>query len=679
MQLKNAVWVLVLAVGISASKVLADEVQRLRTVFITFPPTLVNDTEVQTEIVRGVTDGAQYQPLPHPQSPFRLSTGTNIITARNGELVLTALFKPEEAGQVSQDIFLVRLPVTSADTIRLRLTGLGYSLERMEYRFFGQVHIGDSASTFVRARSGLARDESWRFVPEQLPPPFYQYLPGPPTQVRDTAFFLFTFKPEYPGPFRDTSYIQRLSGSDVVETIMVILHGVGINESRIENLDFGTLLTGDTTARIRVLQTPVARSNYQLLYRPAEPFRLYVNAEGKPIPVPPDSILVGAAFKPTHSGVFKDSIVIVRMSAQQKPVDTITVYLFGTSVTQTPRLQAAFSGLNVLDSAEQQVFVEFPVQPSISFEYAIHSETQEPARVSMGSVVTKGIPLTVTATPRTYTPSATQTFVIRRLHAGAIVDSTILSVVTSMRPRPIAVVLAADTVQGNIGDTVTVTLRCFSDDTLDTLVTITDFDATIGYNPTVFAPIPDDQHTVSFSLDSASINIRRSDVIMEPGSAETTVATIRGIIAMGDASATTLAVSSEPSGVKPDIIRTWTNASGRIDVLNVWSYGNGTPRYVNPLKGALSVTIVPNPVVNRSVLRIENVQEEKGRVVISTITGQRIADLTPSVRSGVREWTVGSGSGSDVVLPRGTYFVNLTMTGVSGTEIFSVTRQFIVE
>ncbi len=655
----------------------AEDVQRLRTVFFNFPPTLLNDAEQKTEVVTGLTEGAQYQVQGLVQPPFRLVTQSADLVVRNRQLVITAEFRPLSEGMFTTDVFLIRQPVTIGDTIRLRMNGTGYSISRQEIRDFGRVLVGTTDSLIVIARTNLANNERWRYDPPTLPPPFEVRPTNGPFIRNDTAFFQFRFSPQAIGKFADTLTIVRLSGAQAVEEIVVILRGTGVPFVLRDTVDLGTILTGDTVARTRTFKPPVVRPEYSVHHKPSPPFYVYLDKDGKPIPTPTDSMMVGCAFKPTTPGKYADSVVLYRMSQTLDVVDTVTFHLRGAAERQQTEASAEFSNMMVDSIATQNLGVLIPLESNIPFTYRVVPTNASPVQGTVGTVGNASVQIALTCAPTVYQQRTEQTLIVQRLAGDVVVDSTTITVTTTMVPRPVRLFLWADTTEARIGDPASIVVRMQTIGVVDAPVEVGTMTLRLGYNPTLFVPEPAVGVERNVDADSAHVVATAENVLIE-GNTSITLATVAGVVTMGDADRCVLNLGVDVDQPGMSIIQP-TVANGLLVLSNAWRYSGGGGRYVNSLQGQLTLDIDPNPVVSQSVLRVRNAPTGAGRLIIVDAVGHVVSDLTADLRSGIREWTIGKSGGSAVALGAGTYYARVTATGTNDTELYSVTRLFIVQ
>ena len=679
LSLTRVFYCIAIGLALTAIRANADETQRTQTMLFRFVPTLVNDNEQMVQTVVGIPEGTRFELLPHI-GLFTLTTPGSQLKVTNNQLTLTVEFKPTSVGQFQEDILLRKLPLPSTDTLRLRCTGTGYQIRRSELREFGDVVIGDQDTVYVLARVGLTSNEKWNVVPNPLPAPFSMDPPGTPIRRGDTLAFRFLFTPQLPKAFETTLRIQRMNNNNVVEAIEVTLRGNGVRMPIQDTVRFGTLLTADTVMRTKIFRKPGIKPDYEVAYMPKAPFKLHLSTNNRPTPVPPDSASVSASFAPTKPGSFTDSVVIHRRGfLGGDVVDTVTIVFTGSAVEQKKTEQLTFDNMSIGDTSTQSLSVVLPMSPEkVTFTYNLVQGDVGAVQGKLDPIAGLEIPITFVCTPLTYVPTQQQRFVLQRLRDDRVVDSTIIVVTTNMVRKVVRATILADTVQGNIGDTINITLRCMVTAGTADRIDVNTMVVRLGYNPTIWVPVETSNVRAVIVDDTAYCEVVLSNIAVGSNTQNSIIGTVKGVIAMGDASQCQLPlyiVSTESSGNEI----TTSSKPGLLVVKNVWQYANGGYRFVNPIQGLLTLDVSPNPISVQSTLTATNVPTTKGRLIIVDALGQMQADLTVSLRSGKHSWVVAKASGADVTLPTGTYYARLLVSGIGGDDIYSVTRLLVVE
>jgi hypothetical protein len=289
----------------------------------------------------------------------------------------------------------------------------------------------------------------------------------------------------------------------------------------------------------------------------------------------------------------------------------------------------------------------------------------------------------VIANPTSKVDERSTFMLFRKGLAETVLDSTeiVVDVQASARPVRFAASFDADTINARIGDTVELRIRARTLDPIDEAVTLTSLRFDLVYNPTVFVPLPsanqkravvNGQQILSTVIDAsgAPIVINTSDDI---------IATVKGVVALGDADRSPLSVSSCVATRATGETDTLAGATALMRITNVWRYADGRTRLANPLQGMLGLDIDPNPVVSASTLRLQNLAQGTGSLVIIDALGVIREDLTSALRGGTREFTIASSGTADIVLPTGTYYARCIVESALGGTINSTVRVFVVQ
>ncbi len=499
------------------------------------------------------------------------------------------------------------------------------------------------------------------------------------------------FHPTAEGTFPDELVLEREPALQPTnDVIRIRLNGTGFALTRDERLEFGDVMTGDSTRRLVLVRTEFAQNfSWKVEGSLDRPFTL-VNPNA-PIPVNGgDTLGFIFSFAPTSAGTFTDSLRIIRRLDQpgNKPLDTIMVYVRGSGVRMPGEATSTFTGIMVGMTRRDTVEVDLPAPVrNAAFSYTVTSnDAASPCTARIitptGASKAQRIAVEITCSPTTY-GSGRYGFTLVRLGGVRPLDSTAIVVNVSMIPRPVRLTLGftSDTLRARIGDTVDLDVVATTTDPIDEPIALRSYTFGIGYNPTVVVPalgadqtreVEDDRAT----LRCANAELNGSLVIDETGRALTTV---RAAVVLGDADHSPLALGSAQIVRMDGRTQLVEVRPSVLIVENVWRYQDGTPRYVNPMAGGLVANVDPNPVVGSSTLTVDNVPQQSGRLVVVDALGQVRADLTNALRSGTRTFSIASSGTADVVVPTGTYYARLLVEGSTGTVIHSIVRVFVVQ
>ena len=194
-----------------------------------FPPMPVGAQREQDLVIRGLTPTGQYNVVRSAGAPFRITSNSQDLVIRNGEIRLRVVFEPTRAGDVEDMVELEREPQiakTSENRIKVKLYGSAFWIERAEDIDFGIIDVADSARRLVLFRSGPADDFEWEYTRAPNAPFRSTTVQGPFRRGRDTLAFLFSFSPTSVGRYADTvGIIRKLRGGQRLDTAWMYLRG----------------------------------------------------------------------------------------------------------------------------------------------------------------------------------------------------------------------------------------------------------------------------------------------------------------------------------------------------------------------------------------------------------------------------------------------------------------------
>lgn len=542
-----------------------------------------------------------------------------------------------------------------------------------------------------------------RLAVDQLPSGGYYQLAQSPSQpftitsdakdldVKGNEIELrVAFAPTAPGDFRDEIVLQRTpqTGQTSVDVIRVRLFGTAFAIERTDEVEFGGVMTGDTAKQV-VLYRVNRNDDFTFEYAGEllAPFRL-LTAQG-PMRRGFDTLAVAMAFSPRTAGTYVDTIGVVRKDRQGRKLDTAYIIVRGKGRNMPERSVLDLRDLVAGDYANRTVTIGLPEKVyTVNFSYSI-----EPRRIAsyVSAKITsptspstsRQIAVNVIANPTSKVDERSTFMLFRKGLAETVLDSTeiVVDVQASARPVRFAASFDADTINARIGDTVEIRIRARTLDPIDEAVTLTSLRFDLVYNPTVFVPLPsanqkravvNGQQILSTVIDAsgAPIVINTSDDI---------IATVKGVVALGDADHSPLSVSACVATRATGETDTLAGATALMRITNVWRYADGRTRLANPLQGMLGLDIDPNPVVSASTLRLQNLAQGTGSLVIIDALGVIREDLTSALRGGTREFTIASSGTADIVLPTGTYYARCIVESALGGTINSTVRVFVVQ
>jgi len=691
MHIRSTIVLLLLAVLCSSPTAWAETV----TENLSFVDTRVGAERTQSTFVSGIRGtGTHYRVDIAPDAPFRWAGDSADVEMRFGRITVTVAFRPYEVGPFTGYIQLIRdSPEGSPDTIFVRLTGEGYSIQTEYTLDFGRVFRGDSVRRSVYLdkilNDGGVR---WEYA-GRLDDPFSVITRFGPVNVprEDTVAWVFQFKPMRLGVFTDTIGLVRVIGFIRLDTITVYMQGAAAGYSVDHRVDYDTLMTGDSLAKERIVAVP-PDPRFEIADPPGEPkdpFKLIYFYY--PDPRPPDSARIGISYVPKNVGAATDSLFFVRFDDRAQEMDSIRLRFEGTAVGMKAADTVTFDPVRRGDDLSQDLLLQLPARMIYrNFRYAIEPESQGVASAQITSPTgpsnTRDIALRFRVKVNGDFVSTTYRFVLYRLPDNGVkefrpIDSTVIHVVIKMVPRPVnfGLIWIDDNKYCEVGDTVQLHVALITNDPFDQPVKVVDFNAMVFYEPSVFVPLPaPGQERVVFN-DQAALRLSFTDSEWLIDTSPFPVATITGVAALGVSDHTNIALKDAVVTYPPKGTHRFPDDTCRLSITDIWHYSNGQPRYVNSLQGDLVLEVEPNPIATSATLRVDKVPSQQGRLLIVDALGRTMADLTGDLRDGIREWTIAKGSGSPLSLSTGTYYARLVVDGVNNETIYTVARLFVVQ
>lgn len=494
------------------------------------------------------------------------------------------------------------------------------------------------------------------------------------------------FLPTRPGSFRDEIILERRPPSvPPGERIRIRLNGTGFRIERVDRIEFGSTLVGDSVQKMILVRDNFLRDvRWSITRPPSAPFATLDASE----PYQPDRDTSGFRFSyaPVSAGRSVDTVGLIRTSISTgEALDTIQVILDGTAVVMKDSAEILFRDLTLGMTVSQDLTLQLPASPKTrEFRYSLlaRDATQSVTGTITdppGSSRTSSIKASFTARPRT--PRGTrEQFVLVRWHAdGRRIDSTIVTAIVTLLPQPIELraVYSADTLRHRLGDTVQFEIVATTREPLIQPLMLRDVVAECAINGTVLVPLVDDQTSVFTRDDRMYVRIAVRDSVTINTSGDVIVRWT-GVVVLGDAAYSPLNLESVTASMSDGARITLEPSSSVVLVTNVWTMPDGTQRLVNPRGSQLELSIAPNPIVGTGVIAIANVPTGVGRLEIVDARGVVVSDLTQGVRAGRTEFSVGSSGTIDVQLQQGIYYARLSAQ-LSPTEVLStVVRAFVI-
>lgn len=494
------------------------------------------------------------------------------------------------------------------------------------------------------------------------------------------------FLPTRPGSFRDELIIEhRPPTFPPGERVRIRLNGTGFRIERVDRVAFGSTLIGDSVQNMILIRDNLLRDvRWSITRPPSAPFA----TPDVSAPYRPDRDTIGFRFSyaPVAGGRSVDTVGLIRTYIPTgEALDTIQVILDGTAVSMKDSAEIQFRDLTQGMTVSQDLALQLPTSPKTrEFRYSLVP------RVAMGSITgsiktptgssrTSTITTSFTARPRSPQDIREQ-FVLVRLHSdGRRIDSTIITAIVTLLPQPVELRVAytSDTLRHRIGDTVQFEIIATSKQPLTQAIVLSDIVAECAINGTVLVPIRTDETSVFTRDDRTYVRIAPREPVTVRASGDV-VMRWTGVVVLGDAAYSPLALENVSATLSTGARITLEATTSTMQITNVWTMPDGTQRLVNPRGSQLDIAISPNPIEVAGLLTIGNVPTGAGRLEIADARGTLVSDLTQLVRSGRKEFSVGSSGSVDVQLQPGIYYARLSAQLSPTATLSSVVRAFVI-
>lgn len=494
------------------------------------------------------------------------------------------------------------------------------------------------------------------------------------------------FLPTQAGSFRDEIILEHRPPSfPPGERIRIRLNGTGFRLERVDRIEFGTTLIGDSVQKMILIRDNFLRDvRWSVTRPPSGPFATLDPSA----PYRPNRDTVGFRFTyaPAVVGRSVDTVGLIRTYIPTgEALDTIQVILDGTGVTMKDSAEILFRDLTQGMTVSQDLTLQLPTSPMTrEFRYSLAP------RILSGSIAgsikhptgasrTSSITTSFTARPRTPRDVREQYVLVRSRTDGRRLDSTIITAIVTLLPQPVELRAAysADTLRHRIGDTVRFEIVATSREPLADEILLRDVVAECAINGTVLVPIIDDQTSMFTRDDRAYVRVAPRDPVTVNTSGDVIVRWT-GIVVLGDAAFSPLTLESVSATLQDGTRIILEPSSSIVLVTNVWTMPDGAQRLVNPRGTQLEVSIAPNPITSNGIITIANVPTGAGRLEIADTRGIVVSDLTQEVRSGRTEFSVASNGAVDVQLQPGIYYARLSAQLSPTAALSSVVRAFVI-
>lgn len=726
--LASVVVLLLCCVPLWAIDKAGEDVQRVVTEKISFPPTRVDTVAIRDFKMPDFEAGA-FTLVKAPKRPFQILDKQNnaltpgrLILVDNRVLYLRLAFRPDSAGTF-RDTIILRRQFPNRDSISIIVEGFAFVPSRTLHADFGSILVGDTATRLVRLPSEIATSSTWQVLHPD--PPFSivsetpKLIPDPDQPGAFVHAFELRFAPVVKGLKKgQVTFIRKRFVDNTnrdVDTLVVSLSGNGEEILPRTTIPFIRLMVGDRVIRgTEVSIREIGNTSYKPSYEPSgsSPFRLHTYVQRN------DKLIIEASYAPADatdpvSLGHRDSIVFYRLSNGGEPLDSLVCTLSGAAAIMEESASIAFADQRIGKQDSADVRLTIPVRFHLrSFSYQLRSSRPPSAYTSARVVSPEKMPsqdssihVRVYYTPVEVGEFSDAVYLVRtRIDTNATdtteiaVDSTRINVTSKVHPRTVKLRASiarevigagnqvtyeeAPEMSARIGDTVVVVVLANTNDPIDKPLTLTTLRCSLAYNPTVLVPII----PIAPTLDSAIIVDDKAVFVF--GNAEVTTADPIGttgrvlarasfVVVMGDADHSALnmvGLSIEPR----DYLDEPEFDSATIRITNVWSYQDGRSRLINPFQKSLGLDVSPNPAASSSsqlsTITVANVPQGTGRLQIVSTDGAVLVDYTDRLRNGDTQFAFPT-------LSPGVYFVRLMARGEQGSSdagLASVVRLVIV-
>lgn len=559
--------------------------QPVRNERIDFPPAAIGTTDEREVRIDNLTPNAVFVIIDSCDAPFRVTTPTSELVAKNGELRIRCEFLPTRPGSFRDELLLEQRPpgMPMNERIRIRINGTGFRIERLDRVEYGDVMIGDSTRRMVFIRDEFLRDVRWSLTAAPGTPFSTPDATAPYRPDRDTIGFRFAFAPITTGRFLDTVGLIRtyIPTGEALDTIFVVLDGTGVKMQDSSTVFFRDLTPGMTVTSELALQLPTTTKTREFVY------------------------------------------------------------------SLQPRVPSG----------------------------VVSGELKDPKGPSRAPVIVSSF----TAKPRSSRDLREQFVLYRTRTDGRLLDSTIITALVTMLPQPIVLGAAfrSDTLVHRIGDTVSFEILATSAQSIDQSIVLTDVVAECAINGTVIVPLTDDQVSLITRDDRTYVRIAPRAPVTVTASGDVLLRW-SGVVVLGDAASSPLALEPVTARLDNGQLITLESNSAVLRVANVWTMPDGTPRLVNPRVSQLEMTVAPNPMDGEGTLTIDEVPAGGGRLEIVDTRGLVVSDLTQAVRSGRTEFRIATSGVADIVVQPGVYYARLSAQLSPSEPLASVVRAFVI-
>ncbi|MCX6140917.1 MAG: hypothetical protein NTX15_08845, partial [Candidatus Kapabacteria bacterium] len=242
---------------------------RTRVEQMNFPPMPIGGHKGMEARIGGIIGNGGFVVVDSCSDPFTMNSRIQDLQINGGEIRVKVDFDPITPGDFRDEIVLTRRPalIPVNDTIRIRLFGTSFRVERNEKVDFGEVLVGDSVRRLILVRADLNQDIRWEIL-GNLDEPFQLLNRNGPILVGgDTLAFGLSFQPTAEGRFVDSVGLVRFhKNGRPLDTINVFFTGSGLRMPKEAAVVFDSMMVGEKALDTVIIRLPVSPRAQSFVY-----------------------------------------------------------------------------------------------------------------------------------------------------------------------------------------------------------------------------------------------------------------------------------------------------------------------------------------------------------------------------------------------------------------------------
>ncbi len=317
---------------------------------LNFAPLPVGARAVKEVRIGNLNGVGEYVVTDSCDGPFTMTTQPKDLVITGGEVRIKVLYNPTDPGTFRDEIILRRTIATipTNDSIRIRLFGTAFRVDRIDKVEFGEVLTGDLQNRRVLVRAELNENVTWQ-VDDMLTEHFQLVNRNGPILVgNDTLAFGLVFQPKGEGDFTSKLLLIRLHKPDrkALDTIVVYLHGVGRRMPSEKVVVFNNMVVSETRKDTLTVDLPVAPRNKSFVYSIEPNFTQgavtarFLSPAG---PTKDQRIRIEFTCAPTVFADGRYGFVLLRSPAGEAVIDSTNIVVNVTMVSRPIQLSMGFT------------------------------------------------------------------------------------------------------------------------------------------------------------------------------------------------------------------------------------------------------------------------------------------------------------------------------------------------